>query len=146
VFVVDRIVLEAIHEVADVRDLDDGQAVVRQQRAEAGEESSRVVHVRQHIVADHGGRRSDALAQRARHVEAEELVDGLNAVGAGQLGDVAGGLHPQRPYAEIGEAAEQAAIVARDLDDQPVLTRQQVRDCPRILLLCAAMVVEVPVT
>jgi hypothetical protein len=79
VLVVDRVELEVLEEVAQVRRLDDGGAVRPEQAADAAHEVLRVRHVRQHVAGEDQRRLPPFRLQPRGERLGEEGVDGLDA-------------------------------------------------------------------
>ena len=143
---IDRVVFQPVEQFADVRHFDRTRPSSATSVAAAAEEVERVVDVRQHVVGDHRPRRPCVARTSLRQPRCEELVDRLDA---GRLRRAArlraGSIRACARRAP--ETSQQAAVVAGDLDDQ-IARRQaeQLDERPAYSRLCAAIVVDVPVT
>ena len=117
---VDRVVLVALDQAQQVRDLDGQRAVVGEQLAQAAREVDDVGHVREDVVRDHevgpavpGGDVGPGLLSQEAHLGGDAALDR-------RLGDVGGRLDAQAPDAAVTHVLEQVAVVAGHLHDERV--------------------------
>ena len=89
VLVVDRVVLQSVEELADVRHFDNDGAPRPEKRTGASEKTARVVDVREHVVGHDCRCVTVGLPHVTRDVLGEELIDGFDTSSVGQLRDVA---------------------------------------------------------
>ena len=126
--VVDRVVLPALDQPEQVRELQRDQPAVLDQRAQPGGEPADVRDVGEHVVSGH----QVSLAEPARELgpgfRAEEPDLGPDPLGLGGRGHVRGGLDPEHRDAGRHEVLQQVTVVAGHLGDQAVRGQPQRAD------------------
>ena len=125
---VDRVVLPALDEAKQVRELQRHGALVLDQGAQPSRETLDVRHVGEDVVPGHQVRAPVPLGDLAAGVGAEELYLGTDAAGAGRLGHVRGRLDAEHRDARGLEVLQQITIVAGDLGDQAVAGQAEPTD------------------
>ncbi len=115
---VDRVVLEVLHELREVRELERRGAVGREERRDAGGEVVDVGHLGEDVVPEDEVR-VPALAREPRaELRPEELGDRLDTSRDRCLGDVQRRLDPQHGDALREEVLQEIPVVRRELDDE----------------------------
>ncbi len=84
--------------------------------------------MREHVVGDQQVRPAALGHEAGRQLPAEELDHGLDPTLPRRLGDVRGGLDPERRYAPLDDVLEQVAVVAGQLDHQAVRVEPEALD------------------
>ena len=125
---VDRVELELVHEVAQVRRLDDGDAVVREDRRDPCDDTVHVGNVREHVVRVEHGCPAPFGAEPRRDLGTEEVAHRRHAVLLGDARDVAGGVDAEDRHAGVDVVTQEIAVVARDLHREVVGTQLPFRD------------------
>ncbi|GAA1988167.1 hypothetical protein GCM10009718_27160 [Isoptericola halotolerans] len=124
VLVVDGVVLVALDEAEQVRDLDAHPALVGDQRAQAVGEVDDVGHVGEHVVRHDQVGRTVGGTDRPARVRAEEVdLRGDTAPDRGG-GDVRRRLDPQAPDPPVEHVLQEVAVVAGHLHHQGSLGLQ----------------------
>ena len=94
---IDGVVLPPFDQPEQMRELQRDQAVVLDQRAQAGREAPDVRHVGEDVVPGHQVGPAVLLGDLPAGLGAQELDDGPDAPGASRLGDVRGRLDARAP-------------------------------------------------
>ena len=105
--------------------LDDEDAVLREQIADAAHEPVQVVDVVEGVGRRDRRRTAVLLAKPAAHVGAEVLVHDLDARGPDALDEVASRVDADHPQTALDASAKQDALVAADVDE--IAGRRDVR-------------------
>ena len=114
--VVNRVELILRHEPHQMGELQRDHPAWGEHDFHSGDEVVDVGHLREHVVADEQVGLPSLGDERARGLAPEELEERRHPSGNGGLGDIHGGLDPERRNAACHEVLEQIAVVARDLD------------------------------
>ncbi len=125
---VDGVELVPLDQPDQVWELDRDDALRGEDAIHAGGEVVEVGDVGEDVVGDEEVGAAALGGEPVGDRAAEELHDGLDALGAGGLGDVGGGLDAQRRDAQFGHVLEQIAVVARELDDEAVAVEAEAVD------------------
>ena len=128
VLVVDRVELEPVDEVAEVRHLDADATVCSGEDSQRADESVRIGNVREDVVRDDEVGLSAPGHDPSCEVHVEELRNRLDAARASDLGDVRCRFDPERRHAGAHEVPEQIAVVARGFDDEARLRERELGD------------------
>ena len=126
--VVDRVVLPAFDQPEQVREFQRDQAVVLDQRTQAGRETPDVGYMGEDVVRRHQVGPAVLLSDLAAGVGAQELDLRRNAPGSGRLGHVRGRLDTEHRDALGLEMLQQIAVVAGHLGDKTVTGQAETGD------------------
>ena len=132
---VDRVELAVVDQVLDVRVLDRRDAVVGEQDAQPLDERVQRRRVRHHVVGDDHVGLLALVAQAARHVGVEELLQRRHAGRDRGRGLRRARVDAQGGHAVLDEVLEHVAVVGRDLDHEAVRVEPARRDQPERVLL-----------
>ena len=116
--VVDRVVLEALEQPREVRELEGRRAAGRQQDRDAVDEVVQVRHLREHVVAEHEVGVAALADEPLGELDAEELDERRHAALLGRDRDVRRRVDPEHRHALRQEVLEQIAVVRGELDDE----------------------------
>ncbi len=123
---VDRVVLVALDESQQVRDLDGHPPRVGHEGSQPLGEVDDVGHVGEDVVGDDEvGRAVDGPRSLTPDLLAQERDLGRDALVHRGLGDVRGGLDAEAADAAGDDVLEQVAVVARHLDDEGARAQPQ---------------------
>src|ERR671918_2271025 len=120
VFMVDRVELEVIDEIAKVRHLDLSDAVIREDRRDTLHEPVQVRNVCEHVVRDEDVRALSVSPQGSSKLRAEETAERRNAGVFRSFGRTTRRIDPEHGDPLPDEVAEQISVVARHLQDETV--------------------------
>ncbi len=138
VLVVDRVELDVIDEVAHVRVLDHDDAVVGEERGDAGHHVVEAGNVGHDVVGDDD---VGALAlgdELGRELGTEEPGERGNTGRVRGRGLIGRGVDAEHRHAELGEVLQQVTVVARDLDDEARRTEPALGDETQHVLAAVA--------
>ena len=128
--VVDRVELDAVDHVAQVRHFNHGDAAVDEQFTDAGDDSVHVGHVRKDVVCVDDIGVTDLMNQVAREPGPEEFRHGPNAARLGERSDGARRLDAEDGYALAHVMLQEIAVVAGDFDHETVGGQRLLRNQP----------------
>jgi hypothetical protein len=135
---VDRVVLQVLDELRQVRELEGRGPGRREKRGDARGEVVDVGHLREHVVPEDEIRMAALGREAGAELGTEELRDRLDPAGDRGVGDVPRGLDAEHGDALREEVLEQVPVVRRELDDEAVRAEREplahlVDVAPRVL-------------
>ena len=125
---IDGVVLPALDQAEQVRELQRDHALVLDEGAQPGREAPDIRHVSEDVVRGHEVGPASPVRDLASGFGTEELNLRRDAAGAGRLGHVRGRLDAEHRDAGRREVLKQVAVVAGHLGDQAVRSQLQASD------------------
>src|SRR5262249_10969190 len=118
--VIDRIELNLVEQVLDVRSLDDADAAGLEDRRNARNKTVQIGHVSQDVVLVKNVGLQALVAAAISRLETEKITLSANGFGARYCGDVSGRLDAQHGNTALSVMFEQVAVVARRFDHEAI--------------------------